>query len=1383
MSNSFNGKKLSCCFHCHSDQSVDGASTVEALVRRMVDLEFTHVTLTEHGTLGSAAAVHRIVNSKKMPLKVIHGVEGYLYWPNDPNPKKTYHITIFFKTRRAFEEYCKLTPIIYSEPRVQVKAADWKPCLTWDDFLQLANTKEIIIGTGCVGSWLNKPIADSGDIEGAKKRMALMVDAVGASNIYDEWIVDDLGYKYVKSKVAGTVDTLIQDECRPWFHSPDIGAETNRVRWEYVTKPYGVRRVASQDAHYADAADKVIQDNKRWSFGLIMPYHQHVKSTGEYAELALATQKFQEKDVEELIDNTCEFVEHFDKYEFLTQKERGFIIPKHSENPREEIYKRIAAVGNIDMNDPVYRDRIEYELSVLACNDKYDGESYMLMTSDIADMSRNNKILVNTRGCLAGDSLILTRGGYQKISAVTPGEEVVTLSGTFCKVSDRFEYGIDEELIEIKSRYGFGPLVLTKDHKVYACKRARKYQTQYMPFSMDDFGWYRADELKEGDLLFTPWPKFESRPDMMFFDLGQYITSTCAFVVTDQEIHQEIDTGGPVTVRCVSRETEISRSVVKNIKKGVTPRDKKHLQKIETYLKNHGFSLDTWRSHTTTKTKILSRFVKVDEEFCYFIGKWIGDGWLELARVEAGQGYSMGMAFSSDEISEVNRTESFLRKNGIEPCTKTHAKKKLIQVTWASPVWFNFIRNLFPDYQDSSTKSFGSLLSFSDQQLRWVIQGMYSADGSVRQDLQGESYDTTSLLLATQLKEVLLRLKQQSSVGVRLPYIRKQGGKEYLCTTSYKISSKGLDTVHQNNQKFILPEGYVSPIYELSSSSHNKVYDLCIEDEHNYLTSSGIVHNSGGGSAVAYGIGLSVTDPIKYGLQFERFLTAGRINTGSVADLDCDFSNKDGILKLMKEKYGDCMMPISIDTLLKPKMAIKDLERHFLGAVRPETERMCVAMDGIAQGVETNDWLFGYTNDEGDHVDGELDRNRTLKDYSEKNPDIWDAVLRMCGVMRQKSIHASGVIVAPEPVQNIMPVIRVGKKGEDQLVTAYGPKDVEYVGLPKFDILGVAKMAVIEECFRLINERHGVSLEWGKLPHSDDVYKSVYWTGQTSAIFQGTDGIAALCQKCHPTTIEELSNLIALYRPSCLDAPSPLPQYKNMVDYYVGVKKGEVKAEYIHPELESIYGSTAGVPLFQEQQLKLFRDFADYTYETAEGVRRSISKKDQRALAEHGGALQKKLVERGWTAEQAKTMLDVVVASAFYGFNCSHSTSYAIVSYHTAFLKHFYPLEYWCAELTVETIKGTNEDKLQQYGVELRQVIVQPDVLHSDAVNWKISGDKLVAPLLAIKGTGDVFVHHLLRVIHAESVEAMGLLKKEPKSSKTVAKKRGTQEDLFDEYD
>jgi hypothetical protein len=657
--------------------------------------------------------------------------------------------------------------------------------------------------------------------------------------------------------------------------------------------------------------------------------------------------------------------------------------------------------------------------------------------------------------------------------------------------------------------------------------------------------------------------------------------------------------------------------------------------------------------------------------------------------------------------------------------------------------------------------------------------------------------------------------------------------------------------------------------------------------------------------------------------------------------------------------------------------------------------------------------------------------------------------------MRQKSVHASGVIIAPEPVQNLMPVIRVGKSGEDQLVTAYGPKDVEYVGLPKLDILGVAKMAVIEECLRLIKERHGLDLTWDHLPEDEAVYKAIYWTGQTSAVFQGTEGIADLCQKCKPTSIEELSNLIALYRPGCLDAPAPVDRYKNMVDYYVAVKQGQSKPVYIHPDMAEVFGLTEGVPLFQEQTLKAFRDWAGYTYETAEAVRRGISKKDKKLIDEHCGNLKKSLVDRGWSESQAKMMEDVVVASARYSFNAcvsgdeviarpnkspiakgvmtirdmylaktdkawakkngreqvgkkyrlfgygkslsrcpdgrvrpneivdiraqgvkpilliecangatcrvtenhkiptlrgelradelivgdglyfkgdyeqnespdytfkqgmgtnnpqkgqhgfqkkdspqskmfeaervrrmishsycdrcscevfsdkkprgelhhidldrsnnasynlellcaschkkvhyiggrtrrgekgyptitspivriestgevvdvydvemkapahnfalangmiicnSHSTSYANVSYRTAFLKHFYPIEYWCAELTVETLKGTNEEKLQQYGNELRHMIAQPDVTKSHATHWVINGNKLVAPMLALKGAGEVFCANLLRLVQADSLESLNLGAKKPKGA-AKRQKSVEAEVLFDEYD
>jgi DNA polymerase-3 subunit alpha len=920
--NEYKGKTLACCFHMHSDAgSLDGASSVDRMVKRMKALGMTHVTFSEHGTLNSAAAAHRI--GLKAGLKVIHGVEAYLYWPNDKHKADaTYHITIYFKTREAFEAYCKLTPLIYSEPRMKTAFGDVKGCMYWEDFLEVAK-HGIVVGTACIGGWLNAPIIKRGDVAEAQERLQLMIDTIGVENIYDEWIVDDLTYEYEAQSETLLEPRLVVNDTLAWFTHPDVIRESNRVRWEEVTKPRGVKRIAAQDAHYAEVSDKIIQDNKRFGSDWIMPYYQHVKGAAEYAELAQHTQGLGEKDILELIDNTHEFVTHFDKYEFLTAKERGFLVPGFKGgDAKEEVIRRIKEFGRVDLENKELKERIDYELSVLGSSDKLDGMGYLLLVSDIATEARKHKILMNLRG-----------------------------SGSGC--------------------------------------------------------------------------------------------------------------------------------------------------------------------------------------FC------------------------------------------------------------------------------------------------------------------------------------------------------------------------------------------------------------------------------------------AYGLGVSTADPIKYGLQFERFLTLGRIKSMNPPDMDLDFPDRDMITPIINDMFQDRCIPISIDTLLKPRSAIRDAERHFFGKARVQTEVLLKTMDTVPQGVNETDWLFGYSDEDGEHVEGAIEKNKELQKYADDNPEIWSMVVRMCGVIRQKSAHPCGMLISSIPVHHFLPVFRVGGKA-GTLCTGYNPKDVEYVGGLKVDILGVTKMHTIQKAFELIEQRHGVSFEWGELPHDLDVYKTVYWKGDTEGTFQTqTQGITKLCEDTKPESIGDIANLVAAYRPAVIDAPSPVEGYKNMLDYYVAVKQGKQKPHYIHPELEPIFGNTAGAPLLQEQMLRSYRDLAGYTYETAEVVRRGISKKDAQTLAEHGRILVNKLVERGWKESQALDFFHVLQASARYSFNFSHAVSYAVVSYATAFLKHKYPLEFWCAELSVES---ENEDKVKAYASALGNRIKQPDILKSHYSDWKIEDNGLRAPLVTIKGCGQALMIDAYRLVHADSIESLGFVRKPPKEE--VPKRR-----------
>lgn len=560
--------------------------------------------------------------------------------------------------------------------------------------------------------------------------------------------------------------------------------------------------------------------------------------------------------------------------------------------------------------------------------------------------------------------------------------------------------------------------------------------------------------------------------------------------------------------------------------------------------------------------------------------------------------------------------------------------------------------------------------------------------------------------------------------------------------------------------------------YEIKVFSDNGVSDFLnyvrlvreivqLAEKHGILCN---VRGSAGGSLVYYALGISVIDPIKFELPFERHLTIGRIKSGSIPDADLDFSDKDKIMEVLRQEYGSRMLPISTDSLLKPRSAIKDAERALLGGVRVETEILTKSMPSVPQGVDETDWLFGYEDENGDHVDGFFEKSEELQKYAKANPEIWDLVVSMCGVQRQKSRHSCGVVILPENAANYLPLYRVGGKG-GELATAYNPKDLEYIGGVKIDILGVKKMLTIQECMKLVKERHGVELQWGEFEHDEEVYKNIYWTAKTEATFQtNTPGISELGLKTRPKSIVEIGNLIALYRPSCLDAtPSWDPEFNgNLVDYYVAGKNNVITPKYIHDDLIPIYGYTGSSPVFQEQILRTFRDIGGLTYEQAELVRRAIGKKDAKSLADEGNKLREQCLKRGWSERQATELFEMIQASSRYGFNLAHSISYAIVSYNTAYLKHKYPLEFWAAELSCEY---ENEDKLRAYADHIGEMLSPPDILRSHHSSFTIEGDKLRAPLSILKGVGESVVQDIQTLLN-NSLEDLGLARKPEKVSK-----------------
>jgi DNA polymerase-3 subunit alpha len=502
--------------------------------------------------------------------------------------------------------------------------------------------------------------------------------------------------------------------------------------------------------------------------------------------------------------------------------------------------------------------------------------------------------------------------------------------------------------------------------------------------------------------------------------------------------------------------------------------------------------------------------------------------------------------------------------------------------------------------------------------------------------------------------------------------------------------------------------------------------------KHNNLIS---LRGSAGGALLYYLVGLSTTDPIKHDLSFERHLTPDRI-AESPPDADLDIAFRGLALEYINEKYGDKCALISTISLMRLKSAIKHLEDLKLGKCRMETHMMCKLLPSASQGTNDNDFLYGYTDKDGNHVLGLLEQEnepgvKELKKYIVDNPDIWEMAQKCLGVAFTRGVHAGGVVIAKEPIHTFQPVYH----SKDRVfVTDYCMGPVEKQRGIKFDILGLKALEICSKILTLIEERTGVKIEWDEFPHDDNVYTEIIQKNKVSGIFQlcSEKALRPWVTKFKVKSIGDISNLVALVRPGALDAPSVIKGLTN-AEYFVEVENGVHMPQYIHPALEPILKNTNSIILYQESIMKIFEQIGDLSPVDSVYAMKAVSKKDREKLEKYCGMLKEACKRKGWRDEQISLLINQISASARYCFNKSHSIAYSIIPYNQCWLKYHYPLEFWCGFLTATS---DDFDKVREVLPECRDLVMMPNIKYSRGDRWTIANGKVVAPLVIYKGIG-----------------------------------------------
>jgi len=499
-----------------------------------------------------------------------------------------------------------------------------------------------------------------------------------------------------------------------------------------------------------------------------------------------------------------------------------------------------------------------------------------------------------------------------------------------------------------------------------------------------------------------------------------------------------------------------------------------------------------------------------------------------------------------------------------------------------------------------------------------------------------------------------------------------------------------------------------------------------------------VARGSAAGSIVTYLLGISNVDPIRYGLLFERFLNPERVNP---PDIDIDFADdrRADVIAYVREKYGrDAVAQIITFGTMGAKSVVRDVGR-VMGLDYNDCDRLAKMVPA-----DLKMTLEKALKDSPDL--------KKAYDTEEVTRELIDTAFILEDLTRNASVHAAGVVIAGEPLVNLLPL-----KADDDggIVTQYAMGPVGDLGLLKMDFLGLKTLTVIRNTCEMVKRLHGIEIPIDNLPLDDAKSYDLLNRANTSGVFQlESSGMRDLCRKFAISSVEHITALIALYRPGPMD----------LIPEFIKRRNGEVKIEYEHPALEPICRETYGIMVYQEQVMQAAQVLAGFTLGGADLLRRAMGKKKKEEMDKMRATFVKGC-EKVHAIPQAKAnqIFDLLEKFAGYGFNKSHAAAYAIVSYQTAWLKANHPVEFYCAMMTNDM---GDTAKLSEFINEARASgieVLPPDVNESGIHFTPAPGKPAVAPaaggngagqapqrairfgLAAIKGVGELAVQALLK--------------------------------------
>ncbi len=532
--------------------------------------------------------------------------------------------------------------------------------------------------------------------------------------------------------------------------------------------------------------------------------------------------------------------------------------------------------------------------------------------------------------------------------------------------------------------------------------------------------------------------------------------------------------------------------------------------------------------------------------------------------------------------------------------------------------------------------------------------------------------------------------------------------------------------LEENWESEIKPQYYKRLQYEIDMINMMGFpgYFLIVADFIQWSKDNGIPvgpgRGSGAGSLVAYAMLITNIDPIPYNLLFERFINPERI---SMPDFDVDFcqSGRQRVIEYVTQKYGeDKVGQIITFGKLQAKAVVKDVARVY--------DLTFAEANMISKLIPDE---LGITLEKAIEMEPKL---QELIETDQKIRQIFKISRRLEGLYRHAGIHAAGVVITNEPLVEYCPLFK-GAKGEK--VIQFDKDFGEQIGLVKFDFLGLKTLTVIDHASKFIKRDHVPDFDIEEIDYEDKAVYNFIGEGHSTGVFQlESSGMIDLCKRIKPDSIDDITAINALYRPG--------PMGSGMHDEFVEIKHGRKPESYPFEELKPLLKDTYGIIIYQEQVMNIARVLAGYSLGQADILRKAMGKKKIKLIQEHREIFLKGAKERGFDEKKSDDLYSLMASFAEYGFNKSHAVAYSYISYQTAFLKYYYPAQFFAGLLSTEL---SNKDKVtiyindaKKYGVE----VLAPDVNESLWLFNVVNGN-LRFGMGAIKGVGEAAVDNIVK--------------------------------------